>query len=61
MVANLPAGVVYARPSRSLADIAAQAGLGGLAEAELAVLRMMDAGEVSARIRCRAAVPALAG
>lgn len=34
----------------SLADIAAQAGLGGLAEAELAVLRMMDAGEVSARI-----------
>ncbi|PSC73531.1 COP9 signalosome complex subunit 3 [Micractinium conductrix] len=34
----------------SLADIAQQAGLGGPAEAEVAVLRMIDAGEVHARI-----------
>lgn len=39
-------------PHRSLSDIAQQAGLGGPAEAELAVLRMIDAEEVSARIRC---------
>lgn len=37
----------------SLAEIAQQAGLGGPQEAELAVLRMIDAGEVSARISDR--------
>jgi hypothetical protein len=35
----------------SLADLAQQAGLGSPQEAELAVLRMIDAGEVCARIR----------
>jgi hypothetical protein len=41
---------------RSLADIASQAGLAGPAEAEVAVLRMVDAGEVAAHIRWIACV-----